>query len=79
MCHKSDSPIKLAAAAHLCVFCCIAPCSYEDEQNPEVCHAMEAAARSFMFDCDGTKLELVQEQETPIQEEVMGGTHAEAD
>jgi len=78
-CHQPDSPLSQLTSAFRFDFLCLAPCSYEDEVNPEVCRAMEAAARSFMFDCDGTKLELVQEQQTPLQEEVMGGTHAEAD
>lgn len=40
-----------------------APHRYEDESHPEVCRAMEAAARSFMFDTDGHALEVEGEQE----------------
>lgn len=38
-------------------------CRYEDEQHPGVCQAMEQAARSFMFDCDGNSLEVESAQQ----------------
>lgn len=56
------SPLSSALAATHCRCLCCAPlacptpCRYEDEEAPEVCAAMEAAARCFMFDSDASAL-----------------------
>lgn len=59
----------------LCVCRCAAfpTASYEDEDHPGVCQAMEHAARCFMFDADAAIVEqdgqqLTQEQQQMQQE-----------
>jgi hypothetical protein len=52
--------LLLLGCPHVYFFCAA---RYEDESSPEVCRALEAAARSFMFDCDGTQLEVEEQQE----------------